>query len=411
MYFAQPEVDAFWEKVQPAWNRQPLLIKRPFSKPFVDETEFLGFLQRWAQEGRDGRRMIGVHLLDADVLPRPEDRTLEAFEQRIADRWPKDWYLYLSDGVQGYDGAVWERAVEVIRPALRLQGGLPAGGMMLDLFYGKYRSTPTGIHLDSSDNLAFVVRGPKRLMFWPPESFAVKFASPPVNPSHQQALTGRFAEHAASATIIDADAGDVIYWPKEFWHISTSDNWSAMVTLPIWWNASAANLARTMVPRLLDLRGESRFYDIDVDDAAAAAATLPATLGEMVTTIKGQVTARLESTAKVAWAKFVTAYGFTTPPAPREAAEVTDATRVRVAHPIAAIDLGRAVAVIACGQQMVTPSMSLIPVVGALRPGSEHTVADLQRLLPIADADVSRNLTQMVRQLIAFRALNVVSSQ
>ena len=99
---------------------------------------------------------------------------------------------YWPYGVQGYDGAIWERAVEVIRPALKLQGGLPAGGMMLDLFYGKYRSTPTGIHLDSSDNLAFVVRGPKRLMFWPPESFAVKFASPPVNPSHQQALTGRF---------------------------------------------------------------------------------------------------------------------------------------------------------------------------------------------------------------------------
>jgi hypothetical protein len=408
MYFVQSEIDAFWQNVAPAWNRQPALIKRPFSKPFVSEAEFLGFLHRWAQEGRDGRRMIGVHLVDADVLPRPEDRSLEAFEQRIADRWSKDWYLYLSDGVQGYDGRIWERAVEVIRPALRLQGGLPAGGMMLDLFYGKYRSTPTGIHLDSSDNLAFVVRGPKRLMFWPPERFAVKFASPPVNPSHQQALTGRYAEHLAEATIIDAEAGDVIYWPKEFWHLSTSDNWSGMVTLPIWWNASAANLARTMVPKLLDLRGESRFYDVDVDDAASAASELPAALGDMVTTIKGQVAARLESTARIAWAKFVTAYGFTTPPAPREAAEVTEATRIRVTHPVAAIDLGRAIAVIACGQQMVTPCMSLIPVVRSLRPGSEHGVADLDQRLAVADADASRSLTQMVSQLVGFRALDVI---
>jgi len=408
MYFAQSEIDAFWQTVQPAWNRQPLLIKRPFSKPFVAESEFLGFLQRWAQEGRDGRRMIGVHLVDADVLPRPEDPSLEAFEQRIADRWPKDWYLYLSDGVQGYDGAIWERAIEVIRPALKREGGLPAGGMMLDLFYGKYRSTPTGIHLDSSDNLAFIVRGPKRLMFWPPERFAVKFASPPINPSHQQAMTGRWAEHAADATLIDAEAGDVIYWPKAFWHISTSDNWSGMVTLPIWWNASAANLARTMVPKLLDLRGESRFYDLDVDEAASAAGELPATLGEMVTTIKGQVAARLESTAKIAWAKFVTAYGFTTPPAPRAPVEITESTRVRVEHPIAAIDLGRALAVIACGQQMLTPCMSLIPVVRSLRRGSEHGVADLDRRLPVADADASRSLTQMVSQLVAFRALEVI---
>lgn len=408
MYFDQREIDAFWQTIAPAWNSQPLLIKRPFSKPFVSESEFLGFLQRWAQEGRDGRRMIGVHLVDADVLPSPEDRSLEAFETRIADRWPKDWYLYLSDGVQGYDGGIWERAIEVIRPALKRQGGLPAGGMMLDLFYGKYRSTPTGIHLDSSDNLAFVVRGPKRLLFWPPERFTVKFASPPINPSHQQALTGRWAEHLGDATVIDADAGDVIYWPKEFWHVGTSDNWSGMVTLPIWWNASAANLARTMVPKLLDLRGESRFYDVNVDDAASAASELPAALTDMVTTIKGQVAARLESTAKIAWAKFVTAYGFTTPPAPREPAEVTEATRVRVTHPVAAIDLGRAVAVIACGQQMVTPCMSLIPVVRNLRPGSEHAVADLDGRLAVADADASRSLTQMVSQLVAFRALDVI---
>jgi hypothetical protein len=408
MYFDQREIDAFWQTIAPAWNRQPLLIKRPFSRPFVSESEFLGFLQRWAQEGRDGRRMIGVHLVDADVLPSADDRSLEAFEQRIADRWPKDWYLYLSDGVQGYDGGIWERAIEVIRPALKREGGLPAGGMMLDLFYGKYRSTPTGIHLDSSDNLAFIVRGPKRLLFWPPERFAVKFASPPINPSHQQALTGRWAEHLGDATVIDAEAGDVIYWPKEFWHISTSDNWSGMVTLPIWWNASAANLARTMVPKLLDLRGEARFYDLDVDNAASAAGELPATLGEMVTTIKGQVAARLESTARIAWAKFVTAYGFSTPPAPRAAADVTASTRVRVAHPIAAIDLGRAVAVIACGQQTVSPCMGLIPVVRSLRPGSEHSVSDLDRRLPLADADASRSLTQMVSQLVAFRALDVV---
>ena len=408
MHFDQKEIDAFWTALAPSWNRQPVLVKRPFSRPFVDEREFLGFLQGWAQEGRDGQRMIGVPMIDADALPRPEDCTLEAFERRIADRWPRDWYLYLSDGIQQYDGGVWERAVEIIRPALRLQGGLPAGGMMLDLFYGKYRSTPTGIHLDSSDNLAFVVRGPKRLLFWPPERFAVKLASPPRNPSHQQALTGRYGDHLDDATVIDAEAGDVIYWPKEFWHISTSDNWSGMVTLPIWWKASAANLAQTMVPRLLDLRGESRFYDLDVDDVASAASELPASLGEMVATVKEQVNARLESTAKIAWAKFVTAYGFTTPPAPREASDVTDTTRVRVAHPIVPIDLGRAVAVIACGQQMLTPCRALIPVVREMRAGSEHSVADLDRLLPVVDADASRRLTQMVRQLVSFRALDVV---
>jgi hypothetical protein len=222
-------------------------------------------------------------------------------------------------------------------------------------------------------------------------------------------LTGRFAEHLADATVIDAEAGDVIYWPKAFWHISTSETWSAMVTLPIWWNASPAKLAQAMVPRLLDLQGESQVYDIDLDDVASSASEMPASLGEIVAKVKGQVNARLESTARIAWAKFVTAYGFGTPPAPRAPAEVTGTTRVRVTHPIVTIDLGRAIAVIACGQQMLTPCMALIPVVRSMRPGSEHALADLDRLLPVADVDASQRLTQMVSQLVAFRALDVVA--
>jgi hypothetical protein len=407
MYFDCAEIDAFWKTLEPAWNVRPMLIKRPFSKPFVDPQEFLGFLQRWGDEGRNGQRMIGVHMIDADVLPRGEDDTLEAFERRIADRWPRDWYLYLSDGVQQYDGSIWERAIQIIKPALRRQGGLPAGGMMLDLFYGKYKATPTGIHLDSSDNLAFVVRGPKRLIFWPPDRFTVKLSSPPQNPSHQQSLTGKYGDYLDGATVIDGEAGDVIYWPKEYWHISSSDNWSGMVTLPIWWNASPAKIARAMVPRVLDLQGESRIYDMNVDDVVSTASTLPPSLERMVATAKSQVTARLDSTARIAWAKFVTAYAFSTPPAPRAAVEVTDRTRVRVSHPIVSVDLGRAAAVIACGQQMLTPCRPLMSVVSDMRTGSEHVVSDLAKKVSGAEPDAGDQLRQMVGQLVAFRALEI----
>ena len=73
MYFAQPEIDAFWEQLTPSWNRRPALIKNPFKKPFLTEAEFLGFLQIWAQEARDGKRPSDVQLIDADALPRPHD--------------------------------------------------------------------------------------------------------------------------------------------------------------------------------------------------------------------------------------------------------------------------------------------------------------------------------------------------
>jgi hypothetical protein len=409
MYFSQQEVDAFWEQLTPDWNRRPALIRKPFSKPFLDQRDFLGFLQTWAQEARDGKRGSDVQMIDADALPRPEDETLAAFEARIAATWTRDWYLYIPDGIQKYDGAVWERAIELLMPALRLHGGLPAGGMMLDLFYGKYGSTPTGIHLDSSDNLAFVVRGPKRLMFWAPDRFTAKFASPPKHPSHQQSLTGRFEDCLDSATVIDADAGDIVYWPKDYWHIGVSPGqWSGMVSLPMWWSASPAKLARAMLNGVLDLQGEPELYAVNLDDLASVASEMPASLSAVVAEVKAQVTRRYDVAAKFSWAKFVTAYGFSTPPSPRQAPGETAGRRVRVVHPIVAVDLGKAVGVIGCGHQMVSRCMGLMPVVSRLRVGSEHAVRDLESVLPLVEDESRAELDKMLRELHAFRALDVI---
>jgi hypothetical protein len=135
--FARHEVDRFWEQLLPHWNRGPVLIKRPFSKPFIDDQEFLSFLHQWGDEARDGKRVVSVQMIDADVLPRREDRSLTDFERRIAGRWARDWYLYVSDGIQQYNGELWERAIELIEPAMRLQRGLPSGGMTIEVFYGK----------------------------------------------------------------------------------------------------------------------------------------------------------------------------------------------------------------------------------------------------------------------------------
>jgi hypothetical protein len=408
MYFAQQEIDALWEQLTPAWNKRPAHIRNPFKKPFLAESEFLAFLQIWAQEAREGKRPSDVQLIDADALPRPQDASLAAFETRMTGSWPQDWYLYIPDGIQRYDGSVWERAVEILLPALRLHGGLPSGGMMLDLFYGRYSSTPTGIHLDSSDNLAFVVRGPKRLLFWSPELFTAKLASPPVNPSHQQALTGRFNDYLDTATVVEADAGDVIYWPKEWWHIGVSpDQWSGMVSLPMWWSANPSKLAKAMLASILDLQGESHLFEVNLDDLASVAREVPDSLNEMVSEVKVQVNRKFDVAARLAWAKFVTTYGFSTPPSPRPAAAGANGGRVRVVHPVVAVDLGKAVAVIGCGQQTVTRCMEVMPVVNRLRVGSEHTVESLQALLSYVDEGSKAELARIVSELHTFRALDV----
>jgi hypothetical protein len=408
MYFSEREIASFWDALTPYWNRRPGVIRKPFSRPLVDQSEFLAILKQWAENVRKGRSVIDVAIVDSNALPGPEDTSLAACEAQISDRWKRDWYLYIADGVHLYQGAVWERAVELMVPAIRLQGGLPAGGMMLDLFFGHYKSTPTGIHLDSSDNLAFIVRGPKRMLFWEPERFTVKFSSPPRDPSHQRALIGRYDQYLDDAIVIDAEEGDVVYWPKEYWHIGVSaENWSGMVSLPMWWTTSPATLARSMVTRVLDLRGDPQLYACDVENMAAAATDVPSSLQSVMAQVKAQVNARLDLTAQVAWAKFVTSYGFTTPPAPLPVPDVAPGTKVRGKHPIVTVPLGRVTAVIGCGHQTITSSPKLAGVADHLRNGAQHTVGDLARLVAADEGEETRDLMKMVSELAAFRALEV----
>jgi 50S ribosomal protein L16 3-hydroxylase len=408
MYFSEQEIATFWDALAPHWGRGPGLIKRPFSKPFVSEGEFLAILKQWGDDARGGQRLVDVAMVDRGALPCAEDETLEATERNIAGRWSGDWYLYIPDGVQQYDGDIWERAIELITPAIGIQGGLPAGGMMLDLFFGKYQSTPTGIHLDSSDNLAFVTRGPKRMLFWPPDRFTVKFSSPKNDPSHQRALVARYEQHLDGASVIEADEGDVIYWPKEYWHIGASqDTWSGMVSVPMWWNAKPSSLARSMLLRVLDLDSEAQLYPVTVDALAPAALDVPTALQDVVARMKSQLNSRLELTANVAWARFVTSYGFTTPPALQPAATVTGATRIRVKHPIVAVPLGRAVAVVGCGHSTLSQFPPLSKIVEQLRVGTEHTVNDLGQLVPEGQDEVCEHLVKVVGELLSFRALEV----
>lgn len=407
MYFSPAEITAFWDTLAPAWRREPALIRQPFAKPLVSAREFLVVLQLWADNVRTGKAPADVALIDADALPRPEHETLADCERHIAARWPEDWYLYIADGVHVSNGDVWERAVELLLPALRREGGLPAGGLMLDLFFGNYGSTPTGIHLDSSDNLAFITRGRKRMLFWPPERFAVRYSSPAVNPSHQRALIGRYADHLDTAIVLDAEEGDVIYWPREYWHIgATNDDWAGMVTIPMWWSASPAALASTMIARVLDIGGEPQRYAANADDLAAAAAEPPLALRAVIEQARAQIASRLDPMLRVAWARFVTAYGFTTPPAPRARPALGARTHVRVRHPVAAVSLAPAAALVGGGHASLVRSPALAVLADRLCVGTEHTVADLAAHAGVPPDDGM--LCGAVADLVAFRALDVI---
>jgi hypothetical protein len=415
MYFSTDEVCRLWTAAANGGTPKPVLIKQPFSKPITTDRELLDILKLWADAGRRGRAMVSdISYLDVDALPGPNDHTLDACIQRIERTWEGDWFAYVTD-VHQYEGAVWERALDVLLPAVRNNGGLPAGGFRIEGFFGKYRSTPTGIHLDSSDNFSFIVRGPKRLVFWPRERFQPRVQSPdPRAPAQELALTRRYEDHLSDAIILDGEVGDVIYWPRDYWHVGASpEGWTAMINLAMWWNARPITLARFVLNRVLNLDGEPRLHPFDPDAALNEVPTPPSTLIRPVRDATSQMVAESESMARAVWASVTTSFGFTSPPAKRPVPALTQQMRVCVRHPILLLPTDGGCALAACGRQAAT---SLPSVYGCARLnaalGAEYAVQELIEILTggdaTTDAAARQECMRLIGELISFRAIDAV---
>jgi hypothetical protein len=414
MYFAPAEIDRLWCAVQTEGAARPLHIARPFARPLATEAAVLETLKRWADAARRGQAGVDIEQIDRHALPHADDRTLDQCINRLERNWTGDWYAYIND-VQRYDGDLWERAVEILLPAIRRQG-LPAGGFKMELFFGKYGATPTGIHLDTSDNLAFILRGPKRMLFWPPGRFP-SLRKIPANdaPQQEQALTRDYAAHRADAIELVGETGDVFYWPKEYWHVgASSEGWTTMVTIPMWWNARPGTVARFILDRALGLDGEPRGHVFNPDEAARDALTMPASVSGPVAAAAAQINANLQPAARLVWASLASSYGFTVPPGRADiAAPLTERTPERLKYPIVAFPGADATTLLACGHQVRTSLDGVGAAVADLNETRDGTYAlgDVVDRLAGADAApaVREEGWRVSRELLSSRSLQTIN--
>jgi 50S ribosomal protein L16 3-hydroxylase len=416
MFFLDHEIHDFWKSFNNGRGPRPLLLKRPFSNMIATDDALLTILKSWAEAGKLGRAgPIDIDKIDQDALPDVNDETLDACIRRIQGKWDKDWYAYIND-VQQYSGDLWERAVEIILPAIRANGGLPAGGFKMEFFFGKYGSTPTGIHLDTSDNLAFILRGPKRMVFWPSGRFRSRLQIPDAKaPTHEQALIGRYEDHMNDAIVLDADAGDVIYWPKEYWHVGSSPaNWTAMITIAMWWNARPLTVARFLLDRCLELDGEPQLHPFNPDSLVEQALTLPDTVRRPIGDVKSQIS-NIDSVSSMVWASLASCYGFTVPPAKVVGSPVTDSAQVRLQYPVIALPWGNTHIIFACGHRMHTSISKVNVGLSRLNSaiGAEYTVRELKAILLANASDgapLEKECMRLIAELISSRAFAITSN-
>jgi len=133
------------------------------------------------------------------------------------------------------DAGIWNAVAAFIQDA-RHCIHFPVARAFLDLFYGRYSSNFTGLHKDTQEIFAFVVRGQKRMLAWPFDYFLSRSDEVSAGDRYfNKRLEIDHRKYRQDAIVLDAEAGDLIYWPSDYWHVaeSRSENFSAMLSLGI----------------------------------------------------------------------------------------------------------------------------------------------------------------------------------
>jgi len=127
----------------------------------------------------------------------------------------QEFAIFVSDFQVELGWMFFSRVRQFLKGLYEIEG-VPAGRAEVDLFFGNYRKTNTGVHRDSADVFCFVVDGRKRIRAWPAD--AIPTSSPVSGP----APYGRFLK---GSICLEGEPGDIIYWPSDYWHVAESGGW------------------------------------------------------------------------------------------------------------------------------------------------------------------------------------------
>jgi len=230
--------ETFWtDFVNSTWNQFPVLFKRMFPQLIAGKEDVFQLMYTAGQNYRANSTLStmnvyvngGMRMSDLQpYLVRADEVTLQQYCERVAGLSEVQQFTFVLYGCQLYHRELWMRCRRFLR-GLYEKIGLPAGHVDLDIFVGKYRRTPTGIHKDAAANFSFVVQGRKKMAFWPSEAF-------PKSPA-----TADYTRYENGRIVLEAEVGDVIFWPPQYWHMAFSEepDWSVTLNLALYLNRNA----------------------------------------------------------------------------------------------------------------------------------------------------------------------------
>lgn len=326
---------AFWTRFhREHWERSGVVLRAPFEQPLAEPGDVFRRLVEASDHYRAGDRSLDPEFfiehaqLRADVavhLPSPRDASVEAWSARLTRMIDGRRFGLIVDNFEACDDPLWWRLRQFLRGLYALTG-VPGNHVKTTLFLGNYGRTPFGVHRGRSGNFMFVISGRKRIRAWPDEFFRGK-----------EDMTNRldYDRFLGTSITLDAEPGDIIYWPSSYWHIGEDlGGWSVAISVALFMDLSpGADLVRHVAPMVADRLARTRH---EVSSALppggpeGGARVVPELVRAAVDALRGvSRSPALAETLAASWLDHLTGYGFMRVPAPRAPRHLADDERVR----------------------------------------------------------------------------------
>jgi hypothetical protein len=331
----------FWRGfAEQHWEKAPLVMRQPLPEPLATPEQLFAITvaasERYRRDGRSTgipsdrsgriRLNIGNAALLTDVelhLPLIDDESLRGYAERMHREFEGRPFELIIHQLQAYDVGLWRRLCRFAH-GLNVQIGLPADKTEAVLFLRNHAATSFGIHQDDASVFMFILQGSKRLLAWPHETFQGK---------ENSFASLDYERHRDTAMVLEGEAGDVIYWPSQLWHVGEAEaDLSASISLGLRLHHSpladvisiaTALLARRRAATTIDT------YPCNWSDPQRTAAALPAPMQQGLDQLKDLIdSGELAQALQMHWMNRVTGAGFVRAPAPDAAEPVCDRSMV-----------------------------------------------------------------------------------
>jgi hypothetical protein len=324
------ELDRFQETY---YERTPAVL--PQSPMLASPDEAFDALVQACDAAATGRSQFklfldGKQAADAShpLLPRKGETTLSSYQTRLLAGPALPEFAVYCGSIQAYSPQIYDRA-RALLGGLFGDGWLPAGWIDMELFFGRYRYTPGGIHKEPRSNLHCVVAGQKSMLVWPEETWEP--ASVPVfdatelgRDADQPTIENRNGSELPGAAVLSGMAGDILYWPAKCWHVGISPDFSIGINIAVYQCEDPFELlTRAITGQLWRLSGDLGLVE-EPALSRGSACELPLALERQLQALQSVAgSASLATALAVEWMKRVTGMAFRTLPNRRGAADLT----------------------------------------------------------------------------------------